>query len=129
MRCAWCEQTAGWVLLADADLRRHDHPACDEHRAQWQHLHRRAVALPPEPEVDLREPVDLRASEPEVDLREPVDLRAPEPEVDLREPVDLRAPESPVAEPAAGRPLDRPEQERQPRALPGTAPADPPAGA
>jgi hypothetical protein len=59
------------MLLADADLQNHDHPACDEHRAVWGHLYRRAVAMPPESTAD----VDLRDSEGATEDATGVDLR------------------------------------------------------
>lgn len=68
MPCSWCSAPATWVLLADADLAHHDHRACDEHRAVWGHLYRRAVAVREEPEAE----VDLRDAD-DVDVREGVE--------------------------------------------------------
>jgi hypothetical protein len=67
MLCTWCGETATWMLVADADLHNHDHAACDEHRATWVHLYRRAVAVAPDLVLDLRDDVEVDQA---VDLRD-----------------------------------------------------------
>jgi hypothetical protein len=75
--CTWCDRTALWVLVADADLQHHDHAACDEHRTTWGHLYRRAVAVSPDLVVDVRDRASgTDEAGAEIDLRpaeEPVD--------------------------------------------------------
>ena len=75
MLCSWCDDDASWVLVADADLHNHDHPACEPHRAAWVHLYRRAVAVPDAVVVDLRDlpadaALDLRAADDPVGRHE-----------------------------------------------------------
>jgi hypothetical protein len=72
--CTWCDRAARWILVADADLQHHDHPACDEHRATWGHLYRRAVAVAPDLVVDVRDPEAATAVD--ADAGEEIDLRA-----------------------------------------------------
>ena len=86
MLCAWCEETATWVLVADADLAHHDHPACDEHRTTWAHLYRRAVSVSPNLVVDVRDLEPGPDGAPDAEAAEAAETHA----------VDLRMAEEPI---------------------------------